>query len=215
MAPVATPTRTRDDGTITTTPHDDGAPGEPTSPTEGFDELFVRPVDADAEAEAVALPRPPDGWRHAALFERIARQPRERRETILAGGFALLAALWAPLGVLAFLTGNILLFLTVSVAAVLVAAAPRPVGASQVIGDLTDRAAPAVDGVRAFAGSIPQRLAPLAARLRDVGRRGAARLRDVGRRGVARLRSLDGGVSAAVRSGLEGLGDHNTPSSTR
>lgn len=202
MAPVATPTRTRDDGTITTTPHDDGALGEPTSPTEGFDELFVRPVDADAEA--VALPSPPDGWRHAALFERIARQPRERRETILAGGFALLAAVWAPLGVLAFLTRSLLLFLTVSVAAVLVAAAPRPVGASQVIGDLTDRAAPAVDGVRAFAGSIPQRLAPLVARLRDVGRRG-----------VARLRSLDRGVSAAVRSGLEDLGDHSTPSSTR
>lgn len=209
MAPVATPTRTRADSSDTPAAGPEPlaparAPDAPSSPAERFDELFVRPVDADAQS--VALPRLPDGWRHAALTERVARQPRERRETILAGAFALAAALWAPLGVFAFLTGSILPFLAASVAAVLVAAAPRPVGASQVIGDLTDRAAPAVDGVRAFAGSVPERLAPLAARLRDVGRRGAAR-----------LRSLDETISAAARSGLEGLrtDDHSTPSSTR
>ena len=222
MAPVAAPTRTRDDRTPTTTRDDrtptttfDGRPIATTHEDGALDELLVRPVEADAEP--VALPRLPDGWRHAALVERIARQPRERRETILAGGFALVAALWAPLGVLAFLTRSTASFLAVSAAAVLLALSPRPVGTSEVIGGVTDRAASAVGRIRAVAGSLPERLAPLAARLRDLGRRVATRLRDLGRRGAARLRSVDAGISTAVRSGLESLRgeDHSTPSSTR
>lgn len=210
MAPVATPTRTHADNSepLDDSPEPFAAPApagdEPTSPAEGFDELFVRPVDA--QVQPASLPQLPDGWRHAPLVEHAARQPRERRETILAGGFALLAALWAPLGVFTFLAGSILPFMAVSVAVVLVAAAPRPIGAAQAVGGLADRAAAFVDRIRAVADSLPGRLAPLAARLGDVGRRGAAH-----------LRSLDERISAAVRSGLEGLSgdDHSTPSSTR
>lgn len=198
MAPVATPPRTRDDSPDTL---DDGpdtleasAPAldAPTSPTDSFDELFVQPVDA--RVDPASLPALPDGWRHAALVQRAARQPRERRETILAAGFALVAALWAPLGVVAVLTGSILLFVAVSVAAVLLVAAPRPVGASEVLDGIVDRAGPAMD------------------RLQAAGTAAMDRVRTAGTATLERFATTVRGALAGLRARRR---DHSSPSSAR
>ncbi len=163
--------------------------------TRGFDELFVNPVDTHSHGGS--LPGLPDGWQHAGLVERIARQPRERRETILAGLFALVAGLWAPLGVLAFLTRNALLFFGLTAVAVVLGAAPRPGSASQVVGGLADRVGPVLERVGPARERIGSALEPVRARLRSVDRR----------------------VSAAVRDWLEDLGSggggHSKPSSAR
>ena len=68
----------------------------------------------------------PDGWHHSVLVAWLLDQPRERRETALAGLFALTGALWAPLGVLSLLAGAFAIFLIASAVVLLVAAAPRP-----------------------------------------------------------------------------------------
>lgn len=207
---------------------------------EGFDDLFVQPVDAhDGRG---SLPALPDGWRHAGLVELVARQPRERRETILAGAFALSAAVWAPLGLFAFMTRNGLLFGALSLIAGILAVAPRPLTVSQAVGDVADRAGPALDRVGPALTSTRERLAPLMARLRELSARAMpvlrdlgdralpvlrtvvgrvmAALNDVGGRVAERVRSADRRVSAAVRRGLEGLHagggrDQSTPSSAR
>lgn len=152
----------------------------------GFDELFVQPVEPhDGRG---SLPPLPGAWRHAGLVALVVRQPRERRETILAGGFALAAVLWAPLGVLAFMTRNALLFGVLSGAAAIVAAAPRPATGSVAVGDLANR---------------------VAAALRDGGHRVAVRLRSADRSvATAVRRGVEGLHSGGGR-------DHSTPSSAR
>lgn len=233
-------------------PTSPAAPQPPTSPAAppdpdtanasvgGFDDLFVQPVDPDDGHGS--LPTMPSGWRHAGLVELVARQPRERRETILAGAFALTAVLWAPLGVFAFMTRNALLFGAASLVVAVVAAAPRPATASGAVADLADRAGQALDRVGPAVAATRDRLAPLVARtrerlaplaarlreqvallaprLRDGTDRVAAALRAGGHRVAVSVRSADRTISAAVRRGLDGLhsgggGDHSTPSSAR
>ena len=113
---------------------------EPNSP---FDQLFV-------EADALAPPsRRPlrDGWQAAPLTEALARMPKERRETVMAMGFGLLALVYGPLGFVALLTGTTRIFLFATAVLVAIVAAPRPPWAqgvvtrmSRVAGDLNDRA---------------------------------------------------------------------------
>lgn len=223
--------------TTTETTHDDATSTSMAS-TEGFDELFVQPVDTPDQGRD--LPTLPGGWRHAGLVGRIARQPRERRETILAGLFALVAGVWAPLGVLAFMTRNFLLFFGLTAVAVALGAAPRPASASQVVAGLGDRIRPALEGVGSALERVGPalervgpalaagraRLHPLASRLGAAAQRAAAAVRNGGhalRERLElvrdRLRSADRRVSAAVRQRLEDLRsggpDHSTPSSAR
>lgn len=194
--------------TTSTTTHGDVTSAS-MAPTTGFDELFVNPVDTSSHGGS--LPALPDGWQHAGIVERIARQPRERRETILAGLFALVAGLWAPLGVVAFLTRNALLFFGLSAVAVVLGAAPRPGSASQVVGGLAERARSALERV----GPALERVGPALERVSSALERVGPALEPV----RARLRSVDRRVSAAVRDWLEDLrrggGGHSTPSSAR
>lgn len=77
-------------------------------------------------------------WQHAAPVRWLRSQSVERRQTILAAAFALISAVWAPLGVLAVLTQSTTTFLVISLAAAVVLAAPRP---SVGDGDLEERLA--------------------------------------------------------------------------
>jgi hypothetical protein len=87
-------------------------------------EVLVQPTaPSEGRVDPPGLPR---GWQHAGLVESLAAMPRERRETMLAAGFALVAGVWAPLGILAFLARSTTLFLLASLAVATVLFAPRP-----------------------------------------------------------------------------------------
>lgn len=106
-------------------------------------------------------------WQQAGPIRWLRSQPVERRHTVLAALFALVAAVWAPLGVLAFLTRSTALFVVVTLAAVVLVAAPRPVLAE---------------------GELATRLSSFGSWLRDGLRRDALRVADWVLRTVRRLR---------------------------
>lgn len=84
----------------------------------------MRPAELHCgRAEAPPLPR---AWRHAPVVGWLAAQPRERRDTLLAGLFAVVAGAWAPAGILFFLARQFTAFLLVSLVVLVVVTAPRP-----------------------------------------------------------------------------------------
>lgn len=126
----------------------------------------------------------PSGWRHAAPVQWLLDHPVERREAILAGAFGVLAAIWAPLGILAFLARVFSVFLVVSLLLVVVLAAPRPTAVAQLTAALRTHVAPAA-----------RRIGPA---LGDAGRQlGAA---------MTHVRRELPGVVAAVRAEMAPLG---------
>ncbi len=181
--------------TVSTPPRTAQAPAPDPTPAEAFDEVFVHGTAASdgVRGDGTArLPELPEGWHHAPAVARIARQPLERRHTILAGLFAIAAAVWAPLGIVAFLSRETTLFLLASSAVLVVVAAPRPrTGAAAADGarDLADRLAVMARQLAATArhvyDEVRERSGPAAARARESALAFAVRSRDAARRGAA------------------------------
>lgn len=171
----------------------------------------THPDHAPADAGTTDLPSLPRGWRHAGAIRWFATQERRRRETVLALAFGVLSAVWAPLGILAFLGRSFTLFLAVSAVLVVLALAPRPAAVGVAVAGLDERFGPQVRDARAqlveaFAhvraeapgvlAELEAEAAPHVAAARRRVRRGALTARD-------RLHQL---VSAT---------DQSTPSSVR
>lgn len=143
--------------------------------------------------------RLPAGWRHAAPVAWLLDHPRERREAILAGAFGLLAAIWAPIGILAFMARVFGIFLAVSLTLAVVLAVPRPRAVAQLtaafrehVAPATRRLGPALRGARRELGAavmhvrrelpgvvaaVREEIAPVAGRTRDAAASAMARVR--------------------------------------
>lgn len=140
----------------------------------------------------------PQGWRHSALVTWIQEQPREQRESTLAGLFALLAAVWAPLGILSFLARVFTIFFVVSLLVAVAVAAPRPTAVAVVSRTVREQVAPA----------LQRAASDLAAALRHVRRElpgVAAELRDdlapLANQVAASTRRVVGRAGKSLRSG--------------
>ena len=161
----------------------------------------------------------PAGWRHSALVAWMRDQPQERRESTLASLFALVAAVWAPLGILAFLANVFAIFLVVSGLLVVVVAAPRPTAFAYATEAFTEHAQPVlrdarqqlVAASRHVRRELPEALAMLTDAASPHVRRAAERTRRAASSASASLRR----GSAHVRDRLAELGPSPAQSSPR
>lgn len=161
----------------------------------------------------------PRGWRHSVLVTWLRQQPRERRETILASLFALVAAVWAPLGVLAFLARVFTIFAVVSALVVVAAAAPRPTAVAALTGAIRTRVLPelrvAWRGLARASRHVRRELPGVVAQLRDEA---SPALQRAGERTAASTSKLWSSIkrgAAHTRERLAELGPHPAQSSPR
>lgn len=161
----------------------------------------------------------PAGWRHSALVAWLRDQPQERRESVLASLFALVAAVWAPLGVLAFLARVFSIYAVVTVLLLVAVAAPRPTAVAYVATAFSEHVQPAlrtawqqlVVAVRHVRREVPDVMGMLREEASPHVRRAVDR---TGRAAVSASASIRRG-SAHVRERLAELGPSPAQSSPR
>ena len=173
-----------------------------TIPAATLDEILLGTAQ-DRPHEA-GLPDLPDGWQHAAIVQRLADAPAERREGLLAMAFGLVALLWAPLGIMAVIAGTERVFLVLSFVLAVVALAPRPTGVATALAGLTERLRPAAErtaeGAGALAGRVRRDTGPAARRLAAWTRRTTERVRREAGPALTRARAMAVEASRSLRT---------------
>lgn len=183
-------------------------------PAATLDEILLGTAQ-DRPHEA-GLPDLPDGWQHAALVQKLADAPAERREGLLAIAFGLLALLWAPMGIMAVIAGTERAFLTLSLLLAVVLLVPRPTGVAEAFAAVAERLRPAAARVRREAGPAAGRVAGwvrrTSARVRREAGPALASARATVVAGARTLRTRTEAFVADFKAAGERAGDVSAPS---